>query len=374
MKKEVFSSMVLVLGIFLTVACSKENGVVTEPDSLIIVDSHLDFNALGGQGIVVVEANKPVEALSNNQDWVSSIDVEGNVITFDVSLNNTISERTAIITITAGEATESVKVKQGMAVFEVSTSDINFTEQGGRRAIEVKTNLTEPYQVEVESDWLTYQIEGDSLILTASSSEVKREAKVNLSLCGRIVGFTVNQIHIAGYYLLNSMDLEEKADGTFVDWKHPKSPFNVTLKAGEEKETYILTGRFPANEYSILCTFKEEKLVIHAGQQVGETPGMWEGADPVYFHLFAATRSPLSYYDNPEASYVAPLVIKNDVISFTFTDGGGTRMNPVDGIAVKSSRSGQYPNNFFKVVLTQDPNPNPDPDPNPGEGGIKPLK
>jgi hypothetical protein len=373
MKKEVFSSMILALGFFLTAACGKEDGLMTEdPDSLTIVEFHLDFTALGGKGTVVVEANKPVEA-SSNQDWISSINVEGNVITFDVGMNNTISDRTATITITAGEATESVKVIQGVAELEVSTSDINFTEQGGRRAIAVKTNLKGQYQVEVEGDWLNHRIEGDSLILTAPSSELKREAKVNLSLCGRTVGFTVNQVNITGYYLLNSIDLWEE-NGTFEDWRRP-SPFNVTLKADEKKETYILNGNFPRSEYSILCTFKDGKLVIRAGQQVGETPGMWEGADPIRFHLFAATRSPLSYYDNPEASYVAPLVVDaKGVVSFIFTDGA-TWTSPVDGIAVKNSSTEKYPNHFFKAVLTQqDTNPNPNPDPDPGGGDTKPLK
>ncbi|KAA6330674.1 hypothetical protein EZS27_020647 [termite gut metagenome] len=151
----------------------------------------------------------------------------------------------------------------------------------------------------------------------------------------------------------------EEENGTFEDWRRP-SPFNVTLKAGEKKETYILNGNFPRSEYSILCTFKEGKLVIRAGQQVGETPGMWEDADPIRFHLFAATRSPLSYCDNPEASYVAPLVIDaKDAISFTFTDGG-TWASPINGIAVKNSSTEKFPNHFFKVVLTQDTNPNPD--------------
>lgn len=373
-----FSRIVFVLGIFLTMACGKEDGIMTEKpntdtDNLTIVESHLDFTALGGKDTVVVEANKPVEA-SSNREW-ASVTVEGKAIIVTVEPNNTISDRTAALTITAGEATKSVEATQGIAELEVpSSSPIIFMEQGGRRAIEVQTNLKGQYQVAIEDNWLTYQIEGDSLVLTAPSSELKREAKVSLSLCGRTVELTVKQIHIAGYYLLNSMDLWEE-NGTFEDWKHPKSPFGVTLKSGEEKETYILNGRFPANEYSILCSFQDEKLVIHAGQQVGKTPVLWNVEDTTYFHLYVATRSTLKYYNNPEASYVAPLVIDaKGVVSFTFTDGA-TWTSPVDGIAVKNSSTEKYPNHFFKSVLTQqDTNPNPNPDPNPGEGGTKPLK
>jgi hypothetical protein len=369
MKKEVFSSMVLVLGIFLTVACSKEDGAtdpdsVTDPDNLTIIESHLDFTAVGGKGTVVVKANKPVEVLSN-RDWISSIDVEGNVITFDVELNNTISERTAILTITAGEATESVTVTQGIVVFDVSTSDINFTEKKERWAIEVKTNLTERYQVVIDDKWLSSEIENDSLILIAESiptGEKKRETKVHLTyFYGRKKEITVKQINFTGTYQMQCTDRD--SEGFF-----NREFNNINLKADEKNEgIYIIKGKFPGNEFSISCVYKDEKLIIKPGQYVGEGGAPY----PSSSYLFVVNRSidgsAIKYGNEPEASYVAPLAMdKDNLVSFIFTDGN-TWGSPVNGLAVKNAE--KYLNHFFDMKLVLDLNPNPGGGGGGGSGG-----
>ncbi|KAA6336372.1 hypothetical protein EZS27_015471 [termite gut metagenome] len=358
-----FSSMILALGFFLTAACGKEDGLMTEdPDSLTIVEFHLDFTALGGKGTVVVEANKPVGA-SSNQDWVSSIGIEGNDITFDVGMNNTISDRTATITITAGEATESLKVIQGVAELEVSTSDINFTEQGGRRAIAVKTNLTEPYQVIIDDNWLSYEIKNDSLILIVESTPIgviKRETKVHLTyFYGREKEITVKQINFTGTYKVQCTDHDN--EGYF-----DREFTNISLKIDEKNdEIYILKGKFPRNEFSISCIYKDEKLIINAGQYVGEGGAPFSSSSYLFVVNRSIDGSVIIYSNKPEASYVAPLVIGEDnIVNFLFTDGN-TWSSPVNGIAVKNTE--KYLNHFFDMKLVLDPNPIPDG--GGGEGG-----
>ncbi|KAA6317982.1 hypothetical protein EZS27_031948 [termite gut metagenome] len=326
--KVIYNRIFLLFGVFLITACSDNDSSVLTTDNISIVEANVSFTAEGGTGsIVVMATEKIVVSVDPSQSWCKWA-LEDNIITVTIPANKELEGRTAMVKISAKGNTLSVPVTQTGAVLAVSASFIDFEGQGGRQAIAIKNTLPEPYNVEVEDDWLTYKIEGDSLIVTAEKSNVViRESKVNIILNERVIEVLAQQINIEGNYTMSYFEYDD------LETLLSRS---VTLKASKENGTYLLAGGLPEGVNSILFTYKNRRLTVHGGQYVGkltyENPrdGGWVTRQFYLGVINISFYNAITFYE--EVSYSASLFLpEENKIFFEFNDDG-TWMGPSNGI------------------------------------------
>jgi len=86
--------------------CNKEEETI-----LNVVETHFNITEKGGTGVIVVETNAALTAESN-VDWCT-VSVSGRqAVNVSVSANNGLTNRTATVTLTAGDKTAKVPVTQ----------------------------------------------------------------------------------------------------------------------------------------------------------------------------------------------------------------------------------------------------------------------
>ncbi|MBO7264297.1 MAG: BACON domain-containing protein [Alistipes sp.] len=123
---KLFYLLVAVSAIF--VACNNDNGTDTPAlkGTLDVTEKAVDFKFFGGEGVInYTITNGSANALPTavaNKEWVNNITV-GETIKFNVDLNNVEESRVASITVTYGEQTFEVFVRQD-AGYEI---DVEFT-------------------------------------------------------------------------------------------------------------------------------------------------------------------------------------------------------------------------------------------------------
>lgn len=112
---KLFYLLVAVSAIF--VACNNDNGTDTPAlkGTLDVTEKAVDFKFFGGEGVInYTITNGSANALPTavaNKEWVNNITV-GETIKFNVDLNNVEESRVASITVTYGEQTFEVFVRQ----------------------------------------------------------------------------------------------------------------------------------------------------------------------------------------------------------------------------------------------------------------------
>ncbi|KAA6341580.1 hypothetical protein EZS27_010621 [termite gut metagenome] len=384
-----FKYVFLLLSLLAITACDEKDDPVAE---IGIDHLALTFEAAAGTQTITVTGVTTIEVTTvsanpevgpNDVPWYNTR-IEGSVIKVSVEANLTSGNRTASFTISSGESTPvSFSITQDKPIFDVSPNDVvlSFGGEGGSRTIYVTNTAEVEFTVEIPAgdEWLTITSQNkDSLTLTAAPSNIpNRESSIRLILgeSENVIELTIKQINnLIGTYKLECNDYFA---GAYMD----RTFEGVILRAHETKAgVYVLKGKLPANIYSIECTYQEGKLIINTGQFLGQF-GAISLADT---YLYAAyrdkgtlTASP-TYYDYSlppnadatKASYVAPLTIVDNIVTFTFADGN-TWNEPVNGIAVKSTAGfGGILSYFLDIKLTWVSSDLIEPTPPGGGGGI----
>ncbi|KAA6341579.1 hypothetical protein EZS27_010620 [termite gut metagenome] len=348
----IYNRIFLLFGIFLFTACSDNDNSVLTTDNISIVEANVSFAAEGGKGSIVVAATGRIDvSVDPSQSWCKWTRAD-DIITVTVLANKELEGRTVLVKIsTKGGNTLSVPVTQKGAVLSVSAFNIDFEGEGGRKAIAVKNTLLDPYEVEVENDWLTYKIDGDSLVFTAGKSNVvKRESTARIILNERVIEVLAQQINIEGNYKMSYYEYEDTIRYTRI----------ITLTAGEKVGTYIMTGDLPEGVNSILFNYKNRRLTVYGAQNVGvhtyENPLWGWVSRQLMLGVMNFTQYSAITYDVGK-SYAAPLTLtKENKIIFEFGDdrtwlGPSDRIIPVEAIVVGEFDSGYYYGRLYTFML-----------------------
>ncbi|KAA6323633.1 hypothetical protein EZS27_026946 [termite gut metagenome] len=324
MMKNKFNYAFLLVSFFLITAC-KNDPIVEEPiieDPIVEVSLdkvNIHFSASLGTDTIKVRGSRTVNVGIIDEIWLEAKVVD-NIVIVKVSPNLISENREAVIRISTGEeAVHSVPVVQEGSIFEVeSNHTIELGGQGNNQTIPVINTAEVPYSVEIPEDnqgWLSYDLEGNFLILKTTPSDVLfRESSISLILGERRIELLVKQtITIEGNYILaydNSYpDNKKNDDGTLICLPYQRK---VTLKKGEESNTYVINENLPTYVTSLTFTYENEKLSMKAGQKVGKTT---TGAELVV-KLFDTSK--MYFVNDDELSYVAPLAIREGCVNFTF--------------------------------------------------------
>lgn len=147
---------------------------------LLVTPIYKDYTANGGPLTFTIETNQAWEVRSS-EGWISfgkasgEPDPDGKAITVIATAEpSDVLERTATITVTAGDDEESFEVCQ-KGKFEVSAIASEFSAAGGEQSFTIKTDL--PWEVSADQPWVSF--DKTSGTGDGSAIEVKATAAAN---------------------------------------------------------------------------------------------------------------------------------------------------------------------------------------------------
>lgn len=242
--KHIYTIAVFILCVLL-VGCENDNNAPVE-QTLKIVETTAKFDAFGGTGTMKVEAASAVSAKSD-ESWCK-VNVVDNTINVTTEVNNTLMGRTAIITITSGTESIQAPVYQTGDSFESNLRDYAFRAQGSSHSFTLKT--TRQYEI-TKPEWVSYKVEGNTIVFTATATDTDRSAKVTV-ICGKkeVVTALFSQINLAGTFTIAYTNNDKRLTGKGVIQKKDDGTYaiattniilNTTIKATYVEETRKLT-------------------------------------------------------------------------------------------------------------------------------------
>ena len=164
-----------------------------------------DYSAIGGPLTFTIQTNVPWEVHSS-EGWLTfnresgEPDPEGRTLTIiATAAASNVLERTATVTVIAGDQQESFDVTQ-KGVFTVTELSDSFASAGGSQTFIIKTDL--PWEVISDKSWLTFDAnsgngDGKARTITATASAnngALRKAVVTVSAGGVDKSFEVSQL------------------------------------------------------------------------------------------------------------------------------------------------------------------------------------
>jgi hypothetical protein len=319
-------------------SCTKEE----QEEPAALVEAQLTFSAAGGKGFVRISAAQGVEASTDQPSW-SAASVSRDSVKVAIAANTGMSGRTALLTILAGGKTFFVPVTQEGAILTTSASEVLFEGSGGRKAIAVKNTVGKPCSVTLRDSagWLSCALKGDSLVFTASPSNVrKRTDTVTLAMGEgkdrRTIKLAVEQLSIAGAYTaLYYVNYDAR---WYVD--------TVAITAGSSGGVYYIENLKPNNlsnvrnyRNRVLCTYSNKKMTMHAGQtlqKIEYISPVTHAPDSVTLLLMACNLSQQAATFSVNASYSATVKVDDATMNITlsFGESGDEWLGlPVEGIA-----------------------------------------
>ena len=158
----------------------------TRQGQLFVTPVPQDYAATGGPLNFTIQTNVPWTVRSS-EGWLSfnresgDPDPEGRTLTIIATADpSEVLERTAIVTVTAGDDEESFEVTQ-KAKFEITDISEEFPGAGGTQVLKIRTDL--PWEVSSDKGWISFDKE--SGVGDGSTTEVKVTAAANESVVRR---------------------------------------------------------------------------------------------------------------------------------------------------------------------------------------------
>ena len=165
-------------------ACD-DNDSSSEISVLNIIESTVDFNAVGGQGFIKIEnqGDTEVKAVSD-VEWCKIENLSNDKITFSVVQNGELTTRAAVIKISVSGTVKQVSITQaGNKIPLVETDKVMFDAHGGAREILVESSLQiEPVIPAEAASWLSAQVDKNKLTLTAQHNYTLNKLSTTVKL------------------------------------------------------------------------------------------------------------------------------------------------------------------------------------------------
>lgn len=227
----IFLSFVISL-FFISCGDDDLQGYVPQAETIHIVQNDLLFTAKGGSSSVVVEANGTVSAISD-KSWCS-VAVDGRVITVTVTDNFGFDGRTALLTITAGEARRQLPVQQQGMVIDIPLPVNGYYAPIEGTTLTVTVQHSLPLTVSSPDGWLHPELDGNTLRVTVDGNQgghIRRGA-VTLDCNGltdtlHVAQFDMVADILGSYYMMGyfggqpsatRFDIVERDGGLFMHW------------------------------------------------------------------------------------------------------------------------------------------------------------
>ena len=163
-----------------------------------------DFSAAGGPLTFTINTNVPWE-IHADVSWLhfdpekGNPDPDGRTLTITATADpSDVAERTATVTVIAGDDEESFDISQ-RGSFDITEISGIFPGAGGTQALKIRTDL--PWTISADKDWISFDKEegkGDGKqtvinVTAAPNDDAARKAVISLAVAGQKYTFEVHQ-------------------------------------------------------------------------------------------------------------------------------------------------------------------------------------
>ena len=163
-----------------------------------------DFSAAGGPLTFTINTNVPWE-IHADVSWLhfdpenGNPDPDGKTLTITAKADpSDVPERTATVTVIAGDDQESFDITQ-KGSFDITEISGEFPGAGGTQSLKIRTDL--PWRVSADKDWITFDKEegqGDGKqtvinVTAAPNDDAARKATISVYVAGEKYSFDVHQ-------------------------------------------------------------------------------------------------------------------------------------------------------------------------------------
>lgn len=176
MKK--FANILMLLLCVCIVSCDDDSD--TAALGIGVTGRDVDITASGGT--LTVTLSMEGDQVVSDQSWCAA-SISGKLVTLTVEANKGLEGRTALVTVTKGAENISFPITQpGNKIPLAETEKVAFDAHGGTREISVESTLALEAFVPADAPWLTAQVNGDKLILTAQNNYTLNNLSTNVKL------------------------------------------------------------------------------------------------------------------------------------------------------------------------------------------------
>ena len=318
--------------------CSDDDDVEA---GLKVLKSDVAFSSIQGSGSIEVAGEGQVTAISD-ESWCK-VTVSGNIVKVDVTDNNDILGRTAIVTITASNGTAMVGVTQEGLKFSVPVSNLKFKYDGSTSEILVDNTNNLDYEVNLSDEsWLHFAIEGNKIIFTADETTTISPRTVSVSIKYTLPGGEPGNERSRTIEVPAVQDVLSYKNllGTW-NFKFNYGLFglstrnrNITISQKEDGKSYyfeefplsVITGGWnPATEkVELLYNEEDNSIIIYAGQYLGISNS------PNYTYICMNIGGSIAWDSSIQMQAVPTYV--NNKLTYTFADNGSGGADNVTGV------------------------------------------
>lgn len=261
--KKIYGILCILLCFFLT-GCDDDSKGDVGPD-LEIAERIGNITAAGGS-VNVTLSLEAAEAKSN-QSWCTT-NVSGKTVTVTVAANPDLEGRTAIITVTKEKESLFFPVTQiGNMTPTPEVNTVNFDANGGIQKIYVDN--VSPFTAIPEDDWISAEVIGDTLILTAQTNYTVNTNTTTIKLTsGNLESeMTVTQTgiiltpEITAVLLYNSGDnIRIKINSTLPFTAESSDPTWLTVTTGSDFINLVATDNSGKPERTATVTLRSQGI------------------------------------------------------------------------------------------------------------------
>lgn len=172
--KKIINILMLLMCVCL-VSCDDESDTGIE---LKVIERDIETTPVGG--ILTATLSVEADAAVSDQSWCAA-SVSGKIVTITLEPNSALEGRTALITVTKDQQSISFAVTQPGNLFpDAGIGTIAFDAHGGTKKLEVYHGMS--FTAVPEDSWLTAQVDGSNLILTAQKNYTMNTLRTKVKL------------------------------------------------------------------------------------------------------------------------------------------------------------------------------------------------
>ncbi len=336
--KKIIYTLIAVFCIGITACDQGEPLVIPQLD---IVESTVDFEAIGGKGFITLASLGEEVNASSSTEWCSIQNVTGNKITFNVTENAEITTRTAIIRVTAGAITKQVAITQIGLVAQYERKDFYSYPDNVAFTEPIKFTSSLPIAVTIDNDWLSY---------TETEEGFQFKAEENTSGKARMGKATVKSGDISIDYCFLQYGIEglcKEWDATYSDGEAMATD-KFTITQTGENELNISIAELGYQRISAI--YEDGAIKIPCGQIIA-TKRMQNGST-YYIALGtlnrAETQAGLS--ENITCQLVPYLNNKTKQWGLTFVDNGSWQYDQIGIVNWALTSTGSLAGYWDKIL------------------------
>jgi len=323
--KYIHNHLFILLILLFIVGCSDDDD---EGIKLSIVKSEVTFDANAGTGYIQVSSAKGAITASSDMSWCT-VEVSGDKVTVKVLQNETISGRTALISIMSENELVQVPATQSGSIFAADGvgSGMTVSFDGGDKTITVNSVL--PIQISTNDNWIQYHIDGDQITFTAPATDNPRIDTVKIQSGPNVLKFPVRQIIPNYQYYIGTFKFNYTDD--FIE----PNEMDVTLVEKVRGVSYTMSGAKFNFDFEVKFRASDGAVLI-IPQKVGRgvNDGFFGDGETydIYLGLWGTDASYTPVTNSTSVSLKGILDIVENEFKVVYTDGGGWEHGAIDAI------------------------------------------